>query len=102
MNNEYILVTPEEVAIKLAEKTVQLRLARNWKQSTLAERAGVSLPSVRRFENTGLISLKHLLRLVFVLGHLSDFELVLNLPVANSINELESLSTQPKVKRGTE
>ena len=98
----YQLQTPEEMAHKLAEKARQLRLARKWKQSTLADRAGVSLASLRRFEQTGQIALQSLLRLSFALGRLGDFELLLQQPEARSIRELEAMSSQPKPKRGTQ
>jgi transcriptional regulator with XRE-family HTH domain len=101
---EYQLVTPEEMASSLAGRFQQLRLMRKWKQSTLAQRAGISLASLRRFEQTGEISLKGLLRLAFALRRLSDFESILQLPPAASINELAERSDPvvPRRKRGSQ
>ena len=96
----YQLYTPEEVALRLAEHTRRLRLNLKWKQSTLAERAGVSLPTLRRFERTGLISLKHLLRLAFALGRVDDFWTLLEPSVAGSIKELEANEAAVGRKRG--
>ncbi len=42
-------------------------------QTVLAERSGVSLGSIKRFERTGEISLSSLLKLAMVLGYESDF-----------------------------
>ena len=95
------MVTPEEVAVGLAERVRQLRLLRKWKQSTLAEAAGVSLASLRRFEQTGQISLKSLLRLSFALGQLSEFDELLRLPAAGSLAELEVRSRVSERKRGS-
>lgn len=75
---------------------------RKWKQSTLAERAGVSLASLRRFEQTGQISLSSLLRLSFVLGRLSDYDALLRLPPAESIAALEARAAVPRRKRGSQ
>lgn len=50
-----------------ARKTVKMS------QATLAERSGVSLGSIKRFERTGEISLSSLLKLALVLGYESDF-----------------------------
>ena len=100
MKNNYNLSTPEETAQQLAKKVRALRLARNWKQATLAERSGVSLPSLRRFERTGLVSLQNLLKLTFALGRLSDFEPLLQPPAAGSIAELEDTVRPQKPKRG--
>ena len=69
-------------------------------QSTLSERAGVSLASLRRFEQTGRISLKSLLRLSFVLGRLGDFDALFAPPRANSIEDLEAMSSKPPHRRG--
>jgi transcriptional regulator with XRE-family HTH domain len=101
MNDVFNLSTPEEIAQQLAAKSRALRLARRWKQSTLAERSGVTLPSLRRFERTGQVSLQNLLRLVFALGRLSDFEQPLLSPAAGSIAELEAAANPRKPKRGS-
>lgn len=100
--NPYPLHTPEEVARELAQKTRRLRLFRNWKQVTLAERSGVTLASLRRFERTGQVSLKNLLCLCFALGRLDDFQSVLLHADANSIRDLEAISTAHRSKRGTQ
>ena len=42
-------------------------------QGVLAERSGVSLGSIKRFERTGEISLSSLLKLAMVLGYENDF-----------------------------
>ena len=96
MKPDYSLSTPEEVAEQLAEKVHTLRLSRNWKQATLAERSGVTLASLRRFERTGQASLQNLLKLAFALGRLSDFESLLQPLPARSIAELETRSRKPK------
>ena len=43
-------------------------------QIELAERSGVSLGSVKRFEGSGEISLVSLLRIAVVLGYEADFD----------------------------
>jgi len=96
----YSLRTPEEVALELSQKVRQLRLVRKWKQATLATRSGVTLASLRRFERSGEISLKSLLRLSFALGRLDDFDGLMHPPEAGSIRELEAHESQPK--RGTQ
>ena len=92
----YTLNTPEEISLQLAKKVRQRRLAIGWKQQTLAERSGVSLPSLRRFEKTGLISLKSLLKLAFALVHLDDFTELFHTPAANSIKDLDKQAKPPQ------
>ena len=98
----YALKVPEDVAVELAARLRALRLERKWKQASLAERSGVTLASLRRFERTGAISLKHFLRLVFALGRLEDFDTLLRQAPAASLDELEARLARPEgPRRGT-
>lgn len=49
------------------------RRAAKISQMTMAERSGVSLGSIKRFEQTGEISLSSLIKLALVLGYEEDF-----------------------------
>ena len=81
-----------------AARAKELRLAKGWRQVTLAERSGVSLASLRRFEESGRISLRNLLKLAFALNRLDDFDALFQ-PRASSIAELEALEAADKKKR---
>ncbi len=94
------LETPEQVSRKLAARVKALRLAKGWKQTTLAERSGVSLASLRRFEESGRVSLQSLLDLAFTLNRLDDFDALLQPPRAASLAELEAAEKRPARKRG--
>lgn len=48
------------------------RLQQGLTQEGLAKRAGVSLPTLRKFEQKGLISLESFLKLIMVLGGLEN------------------------------
>ena len=95
------LRTPVEVARMLGERIVELRLTYNWKRETLAERAGVSVPTLRRLETTGQASLDHLLRVALALGCLDQFEQLLKPPPARSFAELDRQNAAKRRKRGT-
>lgn len=98
--NEFFLETPEHVSRNLADRLKVLRLARGWKQDTLAKRSGVSLGSLRRFEESGKVSLQNLLELAFALNRLEDFVAVFEAPPASSLAELEAQEKRPSRKRG--
>ena len=98
--SRYALHTPEQIGTDLAQRIKALRLAKGWRQVTLAERSGVSLASLRRFESSGKISLQSLLRLAFALNRLGDFEDVFSQPRASSIAELEASQAKPTRQRG--
>ena len=70
------LKTPKDIQKELAGRFKGRRLSMNLTQEGLANRSGVNWSSLKRFEHTGLISLKGLLKLAMVLGCLGDFERV--------------------------
>jgi len=92
--------TPNEVERTLAQRVRGLRLRAGWKQATLAERSGVTLASLKRFEGTGKVSLESLLRLVHALGRLDEFDQLLRPPAFRSLDELEARISKPMPKRG--
>lgn len=96
----FSLQTPEQVGKSLAARLKTLRLAKGWKQATLAERSGVSLASLRRFETSGQVSLQHLLALAFALNRLDDFDALFQAPRASSLAELEAAEKQRGRQRG--
>ena len=49
----YLLKTSQEVQKELSNKFKQKRLDKNLTQEGLSERSGVSLGTLKRFENTG-------------------------------------------------
>ncbi len=91
---------PEETSRDLSEKLKDLRLLKKWKRSTLAKRSGVTESSLRRFEQTGKVSLNNFLKLIHALGRLDETETLLKPPPAQSLKELyEKENENPK--RGT-
>ncbi len=93
------LHNPDEIAGLLAERVRAERLRREWKQETLAERSGVSLPTIRRYERTGRTSLENLLKLCHALGRLDEFADLLMPPPASSLDELAARDAQSTLKR---
>ena len=65
---------PRDVRLALAQRLRRVRKTARLTQAALAERSGVSLGSLRRFETTGKVSLENLTALADVLGRLTDFE----------------------------
>ena len=64
---------PEEIIQRISERERTLRKNMGFSQSKLAEKSGVSLGSLKRFETTGKISLESLLKLAFTLDALDEF-----------------------------
>ncbi|MEM7658712.1 MAG: helix-turn-helix transcriptional regulator [Bacteroidota bacterium] len=74
MNPYSIEKVPSDILEETAQKARSIRKRKGWSQAELAERSGVSLGSLKRFEQRGHISFLSLLKLAHVLGRLSDFE----------------------------
>ena len=67
---------PQDIMQELQSKFKKQRKTLGYTQQELAERSGVSLGSLKRFEGSGQISLESLLKLAFILECLGDFEQV--------------------------
>ena len=53
------IISPGEVQIKLAAFIRQRRLSREMTQQEMAQRSGVPLSTLRKFEQKGQVSLEH-------------------------------------------
>ena len=65
---------PGEVAADIARRVVARRKLLGFSQAALAEKSGVSLGSLKRFERLHQISLTSLVNLAFALDCEQDFE----------------------------
>ena len=83
--------TPAEISKTLAQRHKLLRKKLRLTQKEMAERSGVSLGSLKRFENTGKISLEALLKLAHLIDRLKDFEAIFQ--TGDDLNKVEHLFT---------
>jgi transcriptional regulator with XRE-family HTH domain len=95
------ILTPTAAQRVLADRVRDARIAIGLKQKTLADRSGVTLATLRRFEQKGEISLKYLMRICNALGRLDEFDQLLKPPPAASMAELESRVATRARKRGS-
>lgn len=89
MNIYAIDKQPPQIAAELAVRHKQLRKQLKLTQADLAQRSGVSLGSIKRFERTGKVSLDNLLKTSRILGRLNEFESLLL--VNEDLAEIEKL-----------
>jgi transcriptional regulator with XRE-family HTH domain len=92
------LATPSESALALAKRLRERRLERGWSQEEIAERAGISAGTYVLFERTGKISLVRLIKLLEVLGLMSQIDQVAAADsfASKTLDEI----TAPKRQRG--
>lgn len=94
------LQTPGEIARSVATRVRTLRLQRGWTQQELADRAGLTLATLRRFERTGRISFDRLLRIAVILDAVAGFGEIFTLPPAQTLAELAERAQRSTRKRG--
>jgi len=82
------LISPSNMSADVAKRAKAMRLAQNLSQRSLAERAGVSEASLKRFEGTGAISFSSLLQIAAALGCMDDFGALFAAREAVSIDEI--------------
>lgn len=67
-----LFISPSKAQFKIAEQVRAKRLAMNLTQEGLAERSGVALPTLRKFEQKGSISLESFVKLLMIVGGLEE------------------------------
>ena len=70
---DFNLMSPIDVMISVAQRAKALRLEQNITQQALADKVGIAVGTVKRFEKSGEIQFNHLLRIALVLGKLEEF-----------------------------
>ncbi len=95
---ELNLYTPNKIQKLLSQRIRRLRLINEWTQVELAERSGISLASLKRFESTGKISLERLLLLAWTFGRLDEFTSLLEEPEIMTLADIRKL--EKKRQRG--
>lgn len=89
------LKTPVDIRKEIAQRAKEQRLTLNMSQKELADRSGVSLGSVKRFEASGRISLSSLLEISLVLDCLSDFDALF----AEKKDSISLFAPEPKKRK---
>ena len=93
-------ITPSGMLLDVAARVKQRRLELDLTQEGLAQRAGVKLPTYRKFESTGVISFEKLLQIAFALNCLRDFERLFSERQFSSLEEVANAQAAQKRKRG--
>lgn len=89
-----------DIMLEIASRVKQRRLELNLTQEGLALRAGMKLPTYRKFEQTGIIALDKLLNIAFALNCLDDFDALFAKRQYASIDEVINEDVVKERKRG--
>ena len=87
----------------LVQNIRERRLQMDLTQEGLSERSGVPLSTLRKFEQTGMISLESFLKILSIVGGLEEIIEVLkpNTPAFKSIDEVLKSDGKTVKKRGS-
>lgn len=89
--DQYELPSPQDDAKKIADDFRNRRIEKGITRSEMADRSGVALANIARFEQKGMISLKNLLALASALGYLGELKEIFAEPKFSTIEELEQI-----------
>ncbi|MCV9938276.1 helix-turn-helix domain-containing protein [Boseaceae bacterium BT-24-1] len=90
MLSEFLLITPLEAAAKIGESVRQHRIARNITQTELAERASVSVSTLKRIEADGSGSLRDVMAIAIELNIEHDILNAIPRPPLRSLDDLDA------------
>ncbi|MFZ4580534.1 MAG: helix-turn-helix domain-containing protein [Myxococcota bacterium] len=90
------LLSAEELALEVARRVRALRLDRAWTQVEAAARSGMTLASYKRFERTGEIAFRSLLKVAIALDQVDALQRWFAPPPFAS---LDQALAQPKVRK---
>ncbi len=79
--------------MEIARRVRAVRVSRRFTQTELSQRAGVSLGSYRRFEQSGRIEFVSLIRIAQTLGIEDDFEALFSQLPLQSLDEVERMAS---------
>ena len=85
---EFIWETPAEITLDLAKRVKKIRKRRKITQKQLADRSNVSYATLKKFEQTGQISLMSLVKIAMELGLADEIKTLFSKPVYLNIDEV--------------
>lgn len=87
----YLLNNVDEISKQIAADFRHRRVEKGLTREQVAERAGVAVSNVVRFEQKGLISLKNLIGLAMALGYTSEIKGLFAQPKYSTMEELTQI-----------
>src|SRR3990167_8406444 len=96
------LITVSTTQIQLAHNLRRCRVSKGYTQYGLAVRADVKLATLRKFEQTGFISLESFLKISMVLGSLENIVAATKVITTefSTIDDVLNADKKPKRKKG--
>jgi len=89
--DKFIYTNSEDVAKSMAEDFRKRRIEKNLTREQVAEKSGVAVSNIVRFEQKGLISLKNLIGIATAMDYLSEVKNIFSEPKYSTMEELTQI-----------
>ncbi|MGM9798503.1 MAG: helix-turn-helix domain-containing protein [Parabacteroides sp.] len=89
--DNYMLDNAEDIAKALADDFRKRRIEKNLTREQIAEKSGVAMSNIVRFEQKGLISLKNLIGIAIAMGYTSEVKSIFAEPKYSTMEELTQI-----------
>ncbi len=95
----YTLDNVDDIAQGIAADFRKRRIEKNLTRDQVAEKAGVAVSNIVRFEQKGLISLKNLIGLAMALGYTAEMRGIFAQPKYSTMEELQQIRKNMNKKK---
>lgn len=95
----YTLDTVDDIAKGIAEDFRKRRIEKNLTREQVAEKSGIALANIVRFEQKGLISLKNLIGIAMAMEYTSEVKNIFSEPKYSTMEELTLIRKNTGKKR---
>ena len=95
----YTLDTVDDIAKGIAEDFRKRRIEKNLTREQVAEKSGIALANIVRFEQKGLISLKNLIGIAMAMEYTSEVKNIFSEPKYSTMEELTQIRKKTGKKR---
>lgn len=89
--DNYLHDNPDEIAKEMANDFRKRRIEKNLTREQVADKSGVAVSNITRFEQKGLISLKNLIGIAIALDYTSEIKNVFSQPKYSTMEELQQI-----------
>lgn len=93
-----LLITPLKAQKRIARNMRDLRLEQGLTQEGLSKRSGVSLSSLRKFEQKGVLSLESFIKLSMALGCMEKL-IEATMPLGNNFSSIDDVMREKEGKK---
>jgi transcriptional regulator with XRE-family HTH domain len=89
--DNYTIHNTDDIAKKLAADFRARRIEKNMTREQVAEKSGVAVSNIIRFEQKGLISLKNLIGIAMAMEYTSEIKNIFDQPKYSTMEELSQI-----------